>query len=533
MGSGSTMTLGGADSNGPICRYNKVMGAHISTSGSGVPAADIHGNCEWITYDGCTIDGCIDFGGDHIVIQNCLIRGEVEPTPGDPHAALYGTEFKGHNMTIQNNMIQHSGLVADRGAMIDIAGNSQAIDSNTTNGGTIVIHGNTMQWNPPAGQGSQTWLRIANRGYVGAENAGVVITNNTLTVVNPPDDYGKTTGQMQGNALVKQVSGDPWDFVTYNNNATYGAGGLYTTAAGNSAVLRVDCKNNSADWSGYYGYNILGVRDSIIFTGNTASRCNLGGVILGGTAAVKCDEVVVTGNALAHNFVAATGSSTSNADIVPSNVTRLFLSDNFTGSDAVSLTVANNTGFLIGEVITGGTSGATGTVTGTRSTTTIYIYDTIQNGPFDFGATETITGADSSAATTVSNQYNSQSYSTSGLTVVEAWRSNNIDYNGRSQYLAGITTDHGGTITFSSGDATPAVNGCKSFITAGSTAITDFDDGIDGQMITVRAHGAITLTDSATLQLQGDDDFDMSLDDVVTLVNIGGTNWYETGRRTA
>ena len=75
------------------------------------------------------------------------------------------------------------------------------------------------------------------------------------------------------------------------------------------------------------------------------------------------------------------------------------------------------------------------------------------------------------------------------------------------------------------------MNGGKTFITAGSTAITDFDDGVDGQTITVRAHGAITLTDSANLQLQGDANFVMALDDIVTLANIGGTNWYETGRR--
>ena len=89
-----------------------------------------------------------------------------------------------------------------------------------------------------------------------------------------------------------------------------------------------------------------------------------------------------------------------------------------------------------------------------------------------------------------------------------------------------------GTVTFTASDATPTVATGRTFITAGSTAITDFDDGVDGQIITVRAHGAITLTDSANLQLQGNADFVMALDDIVTLANIGGTNWYETGRRT-
>jgi hypothetical protein len=89
------------------------------------------------------------------------------------------------------------------------------------------------------------------------------------------------------------------------------------------------------------------------------------------------------------------------------------------------------------------------------------------------------------------------------------------------------------TVTFTALDATPTVATGRTFITAGSTAITNFDDGVDGQTITVRAHGAITLTDSATLQLRGGADFVMAADDTVTLANIGGSNWYETGRTTS
>jgi len=525
------MAIGNATLYSVPGRYHKIVGAHISTSSAGgVQAADIHGDAEWITYDGCTIDGGIDFGGDHIVIQNCLIR--AEPVSGGVSGcSIVGAEFKGCHMTIQNNMVQHSDTVSSRGAFVEIGGNGAPIAAGTKNGGTILIDGNNFQWNPPAGAADNAWLAISNRGYAGTENIGVVITNNTVMVTNNQGDYGKTTGQIQGFASVRHYSGNIWDSITYNNNTTYGASGLYTLSAGNSVAKRVDCKNNSTSWGGFYGYSVVEVRDSIVFTGNTSERCAYGGVALGGSAAVKCTDVVCSGNSLTHNFVQAPGSSTVNADIVPSNITRLSMDNNFTGSDALTLTVANNTGFLLGEVITGGTSGATGTVTGTRSTDSIYISETIQSGPFNFGATETITGADSGATTTVSNQYNSQYFSTSGISVDEAWRSNNIDYNGRWQYIAGITTDHGGTVTLGSGDATPSVNGGKTFITAGSTAITDFDDGVDGQLITVRAHGAITLTDSATLQLQGDADFVMAADDTVTLANIGGTNWYETGRR--
>ena len=116
---------------------------------------------------------------------------------------------------------------------------------------------------------------------------------------------------------------------------------------------------------------------------------------------------------------------------------------------------------------------------------------------------------------------------TSPVTFAAFW-----DISATNVVVAAIAGEFSGTVTFTAADATPTVAIGRTFITAGSTAITDFDDGVDGQIITVRAHGAITLTDSANLQLQGNADFVMALDDIVTLANIGGTNWYETGRRT-
>ncbi len=54
--------------------------------------------------------------------------------------------------------------------------------------------------------------------------------------------------------------------------------------------------------------------------------------------------------------------------------------------------------------------------------------------------------------------------------------------------------------TFTSGDATPSVLNNSKFITAGSTAITNFDDGVEGQVITVyRGNSDIVLTDNATI----------------------------------
>ena len=64
----------------------------------------------------------------------------------------------------------------------------------------------------------------------------------------------------------------------------------------------------------------------------------------------------------------------------------------------LTMTVAASGSFSVAETITGGTSGATASITSIRSTTAIDI--TIPEGPFV--ATETITGATSGATTTVS-----------------------------------------------------------------------------------------------------------------------------------
>jgi len=54
--------------------------------------------------------------------------------------------------------------------------------------------------------------------------------------------------------------------------------------------------------------------------------------------------------------------------------------------------------------------------------------------------------------------------------------------------------------TFTSGDATPSVLNNSKFITAGTTAITNFDDGVEGQTITVyRGASDISITDNATI----------------------------------
>jgi hypothetical protein len=67
-------------------------------------------------------------------------------------------------------------------------------------------------------------------------------------------------------------------------------------------------------------------------------------------------------------------------------------------------------------------------------------------------------------------------------------------------------------VTFTTTDATPSVRQGLNFKTAGTTTITTFDDGTDGQLITVKAGNTITVVGVA-----------MVLDDVAQFINDGGT----------
>ena len=59
------------------------------------------------------------------------------------------------------------------------------------------------------------------------------------------------------------------------------------------------------------------------------------------------------------------------------------------------------------------------------------------------------------------------------------------------------------TVTMTSGDATPTIKESELFITAGTTAITDFDDGEVGDTFEVLAATSIVITHNSNISLRG------------------------------
>lgn len=109
------------------------------------------------------------------------------------------------------------------------------------------------------------------------------------------------------------------------------------------------------------------------------------------------------------------------------------------------------------------------------------------------------------------------------------------DWNTMVTYILTLSQNAGIT-SFADGDATPTVAGYRSFKTANTspTTITDFDDGVLGQLITILINDAdTTIQDNANITLQGDVDFVGAQYDSVTLVQWTATVWVEILREVA
>ena len=79
-------------------------------------------------------------------------------------------------------------------------------------------------------------------------------------------------------------------------------------------------------------------------------------------------------------------------------------------------------------------------------------------------------------------------------------------------------------------DATPTVKSVSKVLTGGTTTITDFDDGIEGQIITITSQHAVTITDGTNIFLSGSANFVMAVTDTLTLICKADLKWYELSR---
>ena len=73
----------------------------------------------------------------------------------------------------------------------------------------------------------------------------------------------------------------------------------------------------------------------------------------------------------------------------------------------------------------------------------------------------------------------------------------------------------------------------ETFITAGTTAITDFNNGEVGDVIQILGASSITITHGSPVSLLGSVNFDMVAGDTLTLAMFNDQVWEEVARATA
>ncbi len=78
--------------------------------------------------------------------------------------------------------------------------------------------------------------------------------------------------------------------------------------------------------------------------------------------------------------------------------------------------------------------------------------------------------------------------------------------------------------------ATPSVAGYKTWLTGGTTTITDLTGGFVGQEVIILSEHAITITDGTNIFLNASGDFVMASTDSLHLVQKTDGNWYEISR---
>lgn len=119
-------------------------------------------------------------------------------------------------------------------------------------------------------------------------------------------------------------------------------------------------------------------------------------------------------------------------------------------------------------------------------------------------------------------------YAQEGTMVVDSDDGYLYRYSG-SAWVRVIPT--GREVTYTA-DTTPDVADYDRILMNTAVTVTDFDNGAVGQIITVRAGAAVTITDGANIHLQGTTNFDMVSGDVLRLEQFVSGIWEEIGRTT-
>ncbi len=178
------------------------------------------------------------------------------------------------------------------------------------------------------------------------------------------------------------------------------------------------------------------------------------------------------------------------------------------GEDGIVFKVEDGTNDVdfIGDIVAVAATFSGAVSTGALTTSTIVASGIIKTDD----ATDATSGTDGSLQTD------------GGLSVVkDGFIGNDLDVVGR------VVTS---TVTTLANDGTPTVAAGNLFKTGGTTAITDFDNGVVGQTIEILSAHAITITDGSPIILAASANFVMAAGDTLVLTMYNDQVWNEVSR---
>lgn len=462
-------------------------------SGISQAAFNLHGNAEYCSVSGATIDGGATLAGDHIICDGNLFKGKYAQ-----EVCILVSECSGANFTITNNDMENDGFPAGNtlAAFISLGAGGTAIGAETYRGGVVKISGNTGVWTTPGTLAAAKPLVVSNYNYAGSEDIDCHITNNAFI-----SKSGHRLGLLVVNCAL--AAAKPWTTVNVSNNTSIDGFSISVThsVSGYYCAEKVIISGNVISKAFAIGVRIIGAKEYISVNGNHISKCGGQPVEASGHVSGNCRHIDISSNTMIDNLANGQTSSVYAAQINISSGDSAVIRNNVSESYNELIGVSSGTGFVIGETIVGATSGATAIVKTSFSTTRLGLERT-RSGVFVVG--EVITGATSGATTTVTLAafycQTSKLFLTSVASLLVA---GNIDARNNIITATGVTFAAGsilsGSATYNPPSLAAGVSGAATTVTVAGAQVGDLatathSTGIAGYTYHAQVTAANTVT---------------------------------------
>lgn len=436
-------------------------------------------------------------------------------TLGEQTLDFYGLDPICDHSVCEGNIIVGDGGAAKIGILLQAANHTNVIGNNISDIGVTGL-GATVDLTAGA---------ISARGAAG-DNRGLTITGNVCINVNRGINLGRN-----GYSVVADNVIELWAVLVGSH-----------TAAGNAAVL----EDSTQSWptNALIGYTLTNTTDgsSTTVTANTATTAT--GVLSGGTdddwdtndhyhlrlsgtanfqeginvfTSVTPDDgfMTITGNSILGGevgvFVQGDNANVSDNAITKTSNFPIRIEDHDSIASAnrinecdreVSLFMVKSA-IAIGNLFKHSISGLVDRairVTGDDTSALVAWETTSVKDNINIGATDDILYTDVFNAPSTATTINPKVYANTFVTALD---------------------DTG----------TPSVLNGSLFDTGGTTAITDFDDGVIGQTIKLISSHSVTITDGSPIVLSGGVNFNMVAGDTLSLKMFDDQIWEETARK--